>query len=77
MDAKAKWQFLAQCNSVISTHSTKNGSIVSVLNWRVRDHVQPKPVPNEQCECVRFLETSFGQPIGPNQFENSFSVNTL
>ena len=40
----------------IFAHTTKNRSIVSVLNWHLRDHVQPKPVPNEQWERVQFLE---------------------
>ena len=76
MDAKMKWRFLVRCNSVIFAHTIKNRSILLVLNWRVRDHRQPKPVPNEQCECEWFLDTGFSKPIQPNQFENSFSVNT-
>ena len=39
--------------------------------------MQPKPVPNEQCERERFFKTGYSKPIQPNQFEHGFSVNTL
>ena len=39
--------------------------------------MQPKLVPNEQCEQEWFLKTGFSKLIQSNQFENGFSVNTL
>ena len=45
-----------------------NGSIISVFN-QVRDHVQCKPVPNEQRKHKQLLETGFGKFIQPTSLE--------
>ena len=64
--AEMKRWSLAWCNSITFVHPTRNGCIVSVLDQQVRDHVQPKLVPNKQHEHERFLKTGFGKPIQPN-----------
>ena len=61
----------AWCNSIIFAHTTKNGSIAFVLDWWVHDHVQLKPIPNEQCECKWFLETSSLKLISVNWFKQT------